>query len=245
VQPSQHKRRIGTPVVYPIIEWNDTQTESSEGSSPPTETLIPDNLRIKATKDACNDRGKFMTFSILPKDKPRHARKQTAWQKKRLQEHLNRLRESSELTLYRPSSPEDTLVTRYRNILGPRSLKDQPLAILGSWVDSIPSRIGSSSVVDLAVEYLADCYDFYRNKCFSMRSTALTTKAKALAQLQLAVSDGHTRTTYDTILAMRIHFVAEVRKTLPILDHKLTCNRYSWDSKSCTMPFMVWHWSKF
>ncbi|PVH93061.1 hypothetical protein DM02DRAFT_662326 [Periconia macrospinosa] len=51
---------------------------------------------------------------------------------------------------------------------------------------------------------------FFREQNFSNRKVALRSKAKALRALQLEVDQCRTRQTYDTAIAMKIHFAAEI-----------------------------------
>jgi hypothetical protein len=208
---TKHGKSNGASVVRPLSTSADDNSATSTSHSPSSDSTSSDDLRMTTAKAASDDKGVFMTLTIMSKHEPKSVRKRTAQQRKKLQDHLNRLRWSPELTLHRLVSPESTLAARYIDILGPRALKDQPLAILGSWVETIPSRIGSSSVVDLALEYFTDTFAVFRDDSFSARSVALASKAKALKQLQLSVSENHTRATYDTVLAMKLHFAAEVR----------------------------------
>lgn len=122
--------------------------------------------------------------------------------------YLGRLEASFEPRLLLPS--QTALAARYLNLLSPYSPAEQPFMILGSWIESLPSRIGRSPAVDLAVEYLINSYDVYQNATYSNHCMALSTKSKALKELQLAVSNEETRRSYDTALATKIHFIAEV-----------------------------------
>lgn len=105
---------------------------------------------------------------------------------------------------------QTALAARYLNLLGSRPTEEQPFAILGSWVESIPSRIGKSPAVDLAVEYLIDSFDVYRDPSFSTKSEAMATKSRALRELQLIIGNERTRKSYDAAIATKIHFMAEV-----------------------------------
>lgn len=151
-----------------------------------------------------------MTLSVLPRDRIKVTKKGAAQQRRKLQVHLNEL-DAMILTTPRQFVPSQTaLAARYLDILGSRPPAEQPFAILGSWVESIPSRIGNSAAVDLAVNYLIESFIVYRNPSFSGQRKALTTKARAIKELQLAVRNEKTRKSYDTAVATKIHFMAEV-----------------------------------
>jgi hypothetical protein len=210
LQLSKYGKSIGAPLICPLVTWNGSGPESPKMLSPSSASVVLEDLRVTTEKGADNGNGTFLTLAVPSKENSSGVRKSTAQQKRRLENHLKRLRESFELTTHRLSSPESTLSARYLNILGRRPFKDQPFALLGSWIQTIPSRIGSSQVVDLAIEYFADSFAVFRGDNFSNRTVALATKAKALKQLQLVVSDDRTRATYNTALAMKLHFMSEV-----------------------------------
>ena len=111
---------------------------------------------------------------------------------------------------YQSSSPETDLIARYIGMLGADTSGKQPLAILGTWIQSIPSRIGHNRMFDLAVEFLVNSYAAYRDGMHSKRRTAKATKAKALKELQLVVMNAEIQPTYDVLLATKMHFAAEV-----------------------------------
>jgi hypothetical protein len=238
LQLSKHGKPASASSLSSVLTWTDSDPGSSRFNSPSSNSTSPDDLQVTTTKTANDDKGVYMTLSYPSRQGSTSVRKRTAQERKKLQNHLNRLRGSSELTLYRPSSPESTLAARYLDILGPRSLKDQPFVMLGSWIETIPSRIGLSPVVDLALEYFADSFAVFRGDSFSTRRVALVSKSKALKQLQLVVSDDQTRATYNTVLAMKIHFVAEVCVPCRTPNKGLTSCRSSWDLKPSIISFM-------
>ncbi|KAJ4351887.1 uncharacterized protein N0V89_007231 [Didymosphaeria variabile] len=116
---------------------------------------------------------------------------------------------------------QTALAARYLNLLGSRPPEEQPFATMGSWVESIPSRIGKNPTLDLAIEYLITSFDVYRDPTFSSHRTALATKAKALRELQLAIGNEKTRRSYDTAVATKIHFMAEVFMGIKSLFHAI------------------------
>ncbi|KAI4615212.1 hypothetical protein J4E83_006938 [Alternaria metachromatica] len=126
-----------------------------------------------------------------------------------LQVHLQKLREESPLVPYQPSSPETTLISRYVGVLGPEPAGRQPFEVLGTWIQSIPSRIGSNKMLDLAVQFFVDSHATYRDDMHSKRKVARASKAKALKELQLAVMNTDNKVTYDILLATKLHYAAE------------------------------------
>ena len=152
-----------------------------------------------------------MTFSYHTSDRSKVVKKTTPQQRRRLQLHLDRLQDvAMSMPLRQFVTSQTALAARYLNLLGSRPAEEQPFAILGSWVESIPSRIGKSPAVDLAVEYLIDSFDVYRDPSFSTKSEAMATKSRALRELQLIIGNERTRKSYDAAIATKIHFMAEV-----------------------------------
>ncbi|KAI4921140.1 uncharacterized protein J4E92_008126 [Alternaria infectoria] len=117
-----------------------------------------------------------------------------------LQVHLQKLREESPLVPYQPTSPETTLISRYVGVLGPEPAGRQPFEVLGTWIQSIPSRIGSNKMLDLAVQFFVDSHATYRDDMHSKRKVARASKAKALKELQLAVMNTDNKVT-DVMLS--------------------------------------------
>jgi hypothetical protein len=104
------------------------------------------------------------------------------------------------------------------------------LSILGTWIQSIPSRVGSNPMLDFAVEFLIDSHAVYWDDSYSKRQVASATKSKALRELQLAVSQSQTRNTYEMVLATKMHYAAEVKqsRTECYLKHTLIVCRHFW-----------------
>lgn len=168
-------------------------------------------LRITTERQAEDGKGFFQTLTPSSMPKPRQLRKKTNKKQRELEEYLQHLKEESAVLPYQPSSPEDTLINRYIGMLGPDLYSKQPFAILGTWIESIPSRIGRSRVLDLAAEFLVNSYAAYRDGMHSKTRLAKATKAKALRELQLVVVNAQSQPTYDILLATKMHFAAEVR----------------------------------
>lgn len=218
-QLSKHGRSKIAPIIYPLepaqqptISSAIPTTPSPQHYPPPSTSL---SLRQSTGRDADTDTGIFMRLSILPREKTKVMKKTTVQQRKKLQVYLNEL-DASILGIPRQFLPSQTvLAVRYLEILGSRTPQEQPLYILGSWVESIPSRIGKNSVVDLAIEYLVESFNVYRAPTFSGQRTAFVTKARAIKELQIAVRNEKTGRSYDTAIATKIHFMAEVCKPDP------------------------------
>ncbi|KAF9732586.1 zn 2cys6 transcription factor [Paraphaeosphaeria minitans] len=156
-QLSKHGRPKVAPVIYPIECTHEPGiTPSPLSCSPPYTSLT---LRQSKGRDADKGQGVFMTLSGLPRDRAKVMKKTTAQQRRKLQIHLNELDATIRGTTRHFLPSKTALATRYVNLLGSRPPEMQPFAILGSWVESLPSRIGRTAAVDLAVEYLIESFN--------------------------------------------------------------------------------------
>jgi hypothetical protein len=189
------------PVVYPL-------SPSDEGYG--TSSTIRSDLHVTTERYTEDRQGCFQTLatrsmSEKPLSKMRAYRRQLA-----LQNHLRNIQEELALVSYQPSSTETTLIARYVDMLGSDPAGKRCFDILGTWIQSIPSRIGSNKMLDLAVQFLVDSHATYRDDMYSKRKVARASKNKALKELQLAVMDTNKGTTYDVLLATKLHYAAEV-----------------------------------
>jgi hypothetical protein len=200
-QLTKHGKSRKIPVVYPL-SGSDNATKSSSST--------PSALHITTERKADDGQGFFQTLAPIFKPKVPSSKKRINNQKRALEAYLQHLQTESTTVLYQPSSDETTLIARYIGMLGTETSGKQPLSILGTWIQSIPSRIGSNRMLDLAVEFLINSHAVYRDGMHSKREVARVTKAKALRELQLVVSNTQNRPTYDVLLATKMHFAAEV-----------------------------------
>ncbi|KAF2124414.1 hypothetical protein P153DRAFT_350410 [Dothidotthia symphoricarpi CBS 119687] len=196
-QLTKHGRSKVEPVVYALNSPEDDI--SSTG-------FVSSSLLLTTEREADHGKGVFRT--LASSSKPR-SRKAAGIQKKKLEAYLQHLHSQSALTWHRPSSFESTLIARYIDMLGSGPVSQQPLSILGTWILSIPSRIGSNRMLDLAVEFLMSSYAAYWDNSHSKRAVARTIKAKALKELQLVVCDASEGATYEVLLATKMHYAAE------------------------------------
>ncbi|KAI8932438.1 hypothetical protein NX059_010624 [Plenodomus lindquistii] len=143
------------------------------------------------------------------------------YRKRALQAYFEQLQHESPPLTFPPSSPETTLIAKYIGLLGPETLAKQPLSILGTWIQSIPSRIGSNRVVDLAVEFLVNSYATFWDDSHSKRRIARASKARALRELQLVVLDTQTAPTYEVLLATKLHYAAEALMGIETMYHAI------------------------
>jgi hypothetical protein len=200
-QLTKHGKSRVTPVVYTL------ETSDENGNST---ISAPSDLHITTEREAENGHGLFQILTPMSRRKVGVSRKAASQQRKKLEVYLQRLQLESAITTIRPSCSETTLMARYINMLGSGSAENQPLSILGTWIQSIPSRIGSNRMMDLAVEFFVNSFAVYWNDSYSNRNLANTSKNKALKELQLFVFNASNRPTYDVVLATKIHYAAEV-----------------------------------
>jgi hypothetical protein len=126
------------------------------------------------------------------------------------------------------SAPESELRTRWVNLFGSPSSSSPTIPL--KWIVVVPSRIGSSPLVDQAVAYAADNYLAYcdpdderkRMQAHRSGSKAIRSLRAALAATQYRGNTGH------LILAASVHFFAEVCGFDVEFDMKiLTLNSFS------------------
>lgn len=100
---------------------------------------------------------------------------------------------------------------------------------LGSWMDSIPSRIGHSTVLDNAAACLIDGYNSFRHKHNQyFTKAAHRSYARNLAELRKALLDPNEVGRSETIASVKLLTAFEVG--LMVQDCSLAKNptRYSW-----------------
>jgi hypothetical protein len=194
-------------------------------------------------REAENGQGVFKTLAPLSKNKIERSRKATALQRRKLGIYLQNLQAERAIRSIRPSAPETTLIARYIDMLGPEQSDRQPMSILGTWVQSIPARIGSNTMMDLAVEFLIDSYALFWNDTFSKRRVARASKEKALKELQVVVLQANSQPTYDVLLATKMHYAAEVCcSSHKSLGFDIDVVRHSWALTQCITRYMHSAW---
>ena len=181
------------------------------GDSDSTPSSTSSDLQVTTERGAETGDGLFQTLAAISKPRSNVSRKKLAHQKRAFEQYLQHLQREAALRAIKPSSSETTLVFRYLNMLGSDLTGKQPFYILGTWIQSIPSRIGSNRMLDLAVEFFVNSYAVYCDDTHSKRELARISKTTALRELQLFVMDAHSKPTYEVLLATKMHYAAEVR----------------------------------
>ena len=202
--PNQLTKHGKSKVVPVLCALDSSEDASCSSKSRSTE------LRLSTQRKAEFGNGTFQTLASVSIAKIRPSKKTVVHRKEALGAYLQYLYQETSLALVRPSSAESTLIARWVEMLGLAPVNRKPLSILGTWIQSIPSRIGSSSMLDLAVEFLINSHAVYWDDSYSKRQLASATKSKALKELQLAISQSQTWNTYELVLATKMHYAAEV-----------------------------------
>jgi hypothetical protein len=154
--------------------------------------------------------GMFQTLAPVQGKANRAMKKAEAYQKRRFQAHVLRLRQEMLLPTTHPSSPETRLVGRFTDLLRVRSDAYQPVLALGDWVASVPARIGSNRAVTMAAQFFVHAAAVHGEASYSNRAVALQTKSVALRELQGIVLATSGQPTSDVLLATKLHYAAEV-----------------------------------
>ena len=215
---TRYGRSLTAPVIQPLVpldkivrtSTSDSTSERSSRNSPIIEPEPNCNLHLRSGIVAANGHGIFQTLAPAKSKQRRISKKVGDSLRKRWQEHVLRLQAESLLTMHRPHSPESRLTMMFVDMLHPSSPQHQPLCSLGDWIQSIPSRISSSSVVSNAAEFFVHSLSFHRDQSHSNKILALQTKNNALKQLQLSILSSQPHPTYDLVVATKLHYSAEV-----------------------------------
>lgn len=84
-------------------------------------------------------------------------------------------------------------------------------------MDLIPSRLGSSPVLDVAVEYIVNGFMAYQNTSFTTQKSALVSRGRASKALRMALQKCNKVPSYDVLLASKLLSYAEVSMQTAIL----------------------------
>ncbi|KAF1916495.1 hypothetical protein BDU57DRAFT_516637 [Ampelomyces quisqualis] len=214
VQDPNQLTKHGKSRVAPVVH---TFHASEEIIASSVSTLS--DLHIMTEREAENGQGVFQTLAPLSKRKVAISRKTGALRRKKLELYLQQLQDEAAMRTIKPSSPETALIARYIDMVGLEPAGNQPLSILGTWIQSIPARVGSNRMMDLAVEFFVNSYAVYNHDTYSQRQLARASKEKALKELQLFLNNTNNRPTYDVVLATKMHYAAEALLGIDTMYH--------------------------
>jgi hypothetical protein len=117
-------------------------------------------------------------------------------------------------------TPQTALAARWVAMTGPRLSKANSansLRPLGRWINTIPSYVGSTQTMDLAVTYFLDSCAAHLNGSEANIRSARASGAKALKSLRLAWAGTTPQQTDDILnlmLSIELHFAAEACRIL-------------------------------
>jgi hypothetical protein len=204
-QLTKHGRSKVKPVMYSLTDPEKPESILASAAS---------DLHVTTSREVENGQGFFQTLAPLSTRRAAASRRHAAQQRKKLELYLQQLQAEAAISSIKPSCPETTLIARYIDMLGTGNKGHQPLSILGTWIDSIPSRIGSNRMMDFAVEFFVNSHAVYWDDTHSKRNLASASKEKALKELQLFVLNANNTPTYEVLLATKMHYAAEVSTTI-------------------------------
>lgn len=245
--PSQMTRYGRSMVASAVLPLNCTTARINSSASTSVSSLSSDStsantpassvLHLKDGMVAEDGQGVFQTLGPVRAKTKRPSTKAECYQRRRVQAHLLRLQREASSPTPPPSSPDTKLAAVFTNLLQPKSEAYQPVFALGDWVSTIPSRIGSSRVVTLAAEFFVYSSEVYHNGSRSNKIRALQIKSKALKELQLSVLWAQQHSTYDLLLATKLHYAAEVHMAFRDFDcPSVDMCRFFLVSTTCIMP---------
>ncbi|KAH7406533.1 hypothetical protein DE146DRAFT_396212 [Phaeosphaeria sp. MPI-PUGE-AT-0046c] len=211
-QLTKHGKSKTAPIMYTL----DSSSENTASSA-----STPSNLHITTAREAGNGQGFFQTLAPLSRRKLAASKKAEVQRRKKFELYLHHLQLERSLTIIKPSSLETNLIARYIDMVGSVSIDHHPLSILGTWIQSIPARIGSNRMMDLAVDFFVHSYAVYCNDTYSQRKLASASKESALKELQLFVHDTGNRPSYDVVLATKMHYAAEALLGIDTMYHAI------------------------
>ncbi|KAF2708132.1 hypothetical protein K504DRAFT_503327 [Pleomassaria siparia CBS 279.74] len=126
-----------------------------------------------------------------------------------------------------PQSCESVLTLRYIHIFSSQALDQNPFSMLGSWIASIPERMGfDPTTLDLAVEFAVNAFLRFRDAGWETERMIRASRARALKSLFGALGEqagnrngngngngavvGTGMAKYNLCLATKLHMAAEV-----------------------------------
>jgi hypothetical protein len=112
-----------------------------------------------------------------------------------------------------PGTGQTALAARWVAAAGPINSEFNLVRPLGHWTNSIPSQIGFSQSIDLAVAYFLDSFAAHFNPSEANIRSVHATGARATKSLRLSWGNAKPQQTDNIInlmLAIELHFSAEV-----------------------------------
>ncbi|KAF2110881.1 hypothetical protein BDV96DRAFT_500320 [Lophiotrema nucula] len=108
------------------------------------------------------------------------------------------------------SSQNAVLAARYIHVMEAQYGGFNPVSIDGFWIGHVPSRIGTSPVLDRAVEFMLDSFATHWDSSHRKQVAARMSKGRALKVLRQALDEDGNGVRDDIAIASMLHFAAEV-----------------------------------
>jgi hypothetical protein len=205
----------------------------SEGSTASLITAKPDGrssrsvLRLNNHQKLSPDAGVFQVFAISLPSK-RTAKIKQAGRGESLASNPGY---ASPQPSGLPSCDDSRLAARWVSMIGAQTRDRNPLLVFGGWIDLVPSRVGRSHTVDMAVVSFIDGQTAFLHPDEKYRVSAQASIAIALRDLRLSLMSPDTSfDDSDLSLAGIILSSVEVRHQLTETLPTLTFRRFSWAS---------------
>ncbi|KAF2274362.1 uncharacterized protein EI97DRAFT_381469 [Westerdykella ornata] len=197
--PTRFSSHVGRGIL-PVSSSSSRSTSPHYDSDSSNDS--PQGLQLTSLKELGSGHGVFQIFT-LTRQRPKKER------------HLQSSKQRARSTPAVPTVPshfplENPLAARCASMFGPRTWEQDSRALFGSWMEAIPSRIGSSPVLDTAVEFVVNSFATYRDRTYSTQRAALLSRSRALKTLRQAVERYQGGPSYDLVLAIKLHSFAEI-----------------------------------
>ncbi|KAF2727539.1 hypothetical protein EJ04DRAFT_557315 [Polyplosphaeria fusca] len=187
---SRHGKAKVAPIVYPLVSYKGNAEIWEQNTSQSPSSLNENEFDEDEGSDDHKSRKRMASLRLVPT-----RRALELWSPGRL---------------YRPSSRQDILAARFTGMIAPLRMDVNPLSVHGPWMLSIPSRIGTSPVLDTAIEFLLNSFDNFRSTSHTKQVVARTSKARALKDLRAVVEAGDGTMSEVLLLSTMVHFSAEI-----------------------------------
>ncbi|KAF2876009.1 hypothetical protein BDV95DRAFT_484801 [Massariosphaeria phaeospora] len=204
-QLSKHGKARTRPIIHPLKSYSDR--------APATARTMPSHQSAQKKSQETWP----MSALVLRNERPRTS----SASKTNTQPNAAPTPANLDLILPQPCSHETILLNRFLHMLGPQSVEHNPLSIYGTWISSLPARLGTSPVIDSAVEFAVNSFAAYRDPSFSKRSIAHKSRGRSLKELRNAVGYEKGISSYDTLAATKLQMTAEIFMGMETLYHTI------------------------
>ncbi|KAF2017882.1 hypothetical protein BU24DRAFT_420941 [Aaosphaeria arxii CBS 175.79] len=204
-QYTNYGRSKVVPIVYPLTDAPDDAQSGPSSSQDPAGDVEAINEEIDTRLASMYD-VEFLSRSRLSAtgstESPGSDRQ------------VQRLRSVSSMP-YQSISPQPSpagtnLATRFIRILSPHDPACNPFVAEASWITSIPGRIGSSTVLDSAIQFSLDSLNAQKNPTASNAKAARRSKGRAIEVLRNQVHGSSSVPPLNVVLSIILHMYGEM-----------------------------------